>query len=123
MTVVRACFDFAIANDCSIQRFDKCVEKIGIHWRGQRIGLYIEQGRDGCWGAFSDINGKVTTLPSVKSRDQLLNTLASVWTTPMQAMASLMDAKLADVHAALEKNTEALQNILDLIEHKLQRTY
>ena len=40
--------------------------------------------------------------------------------TPMHSMASLMDAKLADEHAELERNMEVLQRILQLLERRLE---
>lgn len=36
--------------------------------------------------------------------------------TPIHVVASLMDAKLADVHAVLENHTESLQRVLQLLE-------
>jgi hypothetical protein len=38
--------------------------------------------------------------------------------TLMHSMSSLMDAKLANVHAKIEKNMEMLQRILELLERK-----
>lgn len=118
MTVVRTCLDFAIAKNCSLQSFSEGVEKVGIHARGERKEVYIERGKDGLWDIFSIVDGKTTDFPPVRSRDILLSTLIGIWTTPTQTMASLMDAKLADVHRAIEKNTELLEKIVHSL-HKL----
>lgn len=122
MQVVRVCLDFAIANNGSLQSFSEGVQKIGIHARGERKEVYIEHSKGYSWNIFSVVDGKTTVLPPFYSKDMLLNTLKGIWTTPTQAMASLMDAKLADVHAAIEKNTELLEGIIDrlqLIEQRL----
>jgi len=36
--------------------------------------------------------------------------------TPIHAVSSLMDSKLADIHAVLENHTESLQKVLQLLE-------
>lgn len=120
--VIEVCLNFATANNASLQGYPENVQKIGIHARGERKEAYIERSAGGLWDIFSVVDGKTTAFPPVNSKDMLLNTLTGIWTTPMNAMASLMDAKLADVHAALERNTELMQQILSslqLIEQKL----
>ncbi len=124
--VVRVCSNFAIANSATLQIFAPNVQKLGILASGCCRGVCVERSKkssnDCLWDVYSYMDGKTEVFPPVSSRDMLLNTLTGAWTTRMQAMSSLMDAKLADVHAALERNTKLMQKILgnlQLIEQKL----
>jgi hypothetical protein len=54
----------------------------------------------------------------VDSREQTCveQTCVSNADTPIHAVSSLMDSKLADIHAVLENHTESLQKVLQLLE-------
>lgn len=119
--VVKVCLDFAVAKNASLQSYSEGVEKVGIHARGERKEAYIEHSNGDLWDIFAVVDGKTTTFPPVTSKDVLLSTLIGIWTTPMQATASLMDAKLADVHKAIEKNTELLEEIVNSLHKLLKR--
>lgn len=119
--VLRVCLEFAVDNNASLQSYSENVQKVGIHARGERKEAYVERSKSDRWDIFSMVNGKTTTLPPVSSKDELLNRLKGIWTTPMQATASLMDAKLADVHKAIEKNTELLEKIVNSLHNLLKR--
>jgi hypothetical protein len=126
----KVCLDFAIANNATIGTYTERDTKLAILSRTDCSKMIVELDQHGFAQVtcFQGESKESFYYSPVNSEERLLETLTKAWVkttlnntpinntaiydTPIHAIASLLDAKLADVHAAIEKNTELLQRIL-----------
>ncbi len=121
--VVEVCTDFAIKNDVTITCCHNCWEVVlSVNQQNDASDrqICLKYCEYGFWRVNSMKNGVAEHFTIVNNQEQLLDTLnLELVATPMKVSEKLLNAKLADMHAILEKHTEMLQSLLEHFKVKV----
>ena len=114
--ILQVCLDFSLPYHATITTFPDSEVKLSIDSRTDGREIHVECGVNSLWyvDVIDSVTGNRISFQSVETEEMLRDTLVRAWAhTPVHAAASLIDAKLADLHARLERHTEALDRLLD----------
>ena len=81
--VIQVCLDFAIANNATIQSYPEWEVKLAIQSRTDRREIVVDRGDlwrvDAIDKEGNKINKTKESIPHVKSKEMLLETLTRIW--------------------------------------------
>lgn len=121
--VVKVCTDFAVKNEATITCCCTCWEVVlSVNQQSDASDrqVCLKYGECGSWCVNSMKNGVVEHFTVVTNQEQLLDTLKLEFVAmSTKTAANLLNARLADVEAVIEKHTGMLQSILELLKGKV----